>query len=651
MKFATAVHRYIQTFEALRGWNGVDFLTQDITLNSQTVSPTFRYNGIDAATGGWIAEVGNTLDRIAVGVEPDYDQGTQYLSTRDGSIKFKSSDYMQESSDVNYTNVGTNDYIKEVVLKTPDSAAAAGNVLNNRNADAIGYSILFFTDNNIYFILEDSGAAQKSAGTGALALSTWYHIIGFANRSGNYRMYVNGTFIGTTDISGASGTLNNAQLFTIGARSNAAQKFSGSLAHATLWQSATLCSGTTAEQDTVAQERFEKACGVYPQLAEGTSLSVVRTRSTTAYLDKLESGFRKLYRVGANHPRIVHREDKNSDEIKAYLGELASKNWVIQSEDISTTWVKVDAGDTFDLNAIAALNKSITMDGLIADATDGDHGITQAVTLTAVNWCASCFSKKGNKNFLYIEDETVANAYAYFDIDLGTVETIGAGAVNAYIEDWGDGYIRACLIVLGTVAAHTFAYKTANADTDKDFSGDALTVNTYLWGMQIEPGDYMTSYIDTLTAAVTRTADTFQYKGDDGNLGGIGSELQGTIKFDLLTPDYDQETASKDILLVNDGGAAADEIKISTMSDQSINTDIRSTAGNAGDVDGGNWTDGIINEYRLRYETDDMKVFINDVLVGSDALVDIPDNLDIIDLISSGNLIANLRFYKESTSQ
>ncbi|KKL07887.1 hypothetical protein LCGC14_2581480, partial [marine sediment metagenome] len=51
--------------------------------------------------------------------------------------------------------------------------------------------------------------------------------------------------------------------------------------------------------------------GIHPSKAVGTATPTVASRNTSAYLDKLEGGVRKLYRVGPNWLRFVSRVDKN----------------------------------------------------------------------------------------------------------------------------------------------------------------------------------------------------------------------------------------------------------------------------------------------------------------------------------------------------
>jgi len=132
-----------------------------------------------------------------------------------------------------------------------------------------------------------------------------------------------------------------------------------------------------------------------------------------------------------------------------------------------------------------APNKQLEAMSLVADSTNGVHGIYQSITLTAATWCFSIFAKKGNQDWIALADATVANTLSYFNISTGVLGTVGSAA-DAYIEDWGNGWCRCCIVFTGTAASHNIQIYTAEADGDAIFSGDGVTINTYLWGAQCE---------------------------------------------------------------------------------------------------------------------------------------------------------------------
>lgn len=197
-----------------------------------------------------------------------------------------------------------------------------------------------------------------------------------------------------------------------------------------------------AFSDTVF-ERHLRLTGFWPMKSLGTKAPTTMTRATTAYLDKLESGVRKLYQVGDNWLRLVEREDSNSESIIGYLCESAGTNLVDYSEDFSSGWSKTQANDSISTDQETAPNKEVSMDAIVASTDDSTHLVEQVVALTsAETYVFSSFVKKGDKDWAYLNNSDVANCYAYFNVSTGVVGSKGAGVADHGIEDWGGGIFR-----------------------------------------------------------------------------------------------------------------------------------------------------------------------------------------------------------------
>ena len=343
--------------------------------------------------------------------------------------------------------------------------------------------------------------------------------------------------------------------------------------------------------------------------------------------------------------------------IKGYLSETVVTNKLLQSEDLGTTWAIIDAGDTIGGSVEAPNNTTNTTAGIIGDSTDGPHGVSQATAnLTAATWTFSVFAKVGDQSFLKLENSTIANGAVWFDLSGGTVETTEAGIILAAIEDWGDGWFRCMMSFTGTVAAHTFRISPADGDNDSNFVGDGATVNFFAWGTQCELGEYMSSYVPTITGEVTRNKDELKYKGDDGNLGGVGSELMGTLVINMLTEDYNQETAINSLVAISDGGTVADYLILwSRGANDNAAAATTNSSGDNGNINtSSEISDNIVHNLRMSWKTDNLNLYV-DAVGFSDITVDPPDDLDEIDvghrfgLIQAKSLISNLRIFKRST--
>lgn len=125
--------------------------------------------------------------------------------------------------------------------------------------------------------------------------------------------------------------------------------------------------------------------------------------------------------------------------------------------------------------------------------------------------------------------------------------------------------------------------------------------------MQIEEGvDYPTSYTPTAAAAVIREEDTLRYRGDDGNLGGVGSNRRGQINLKMLCEDYDA-TLAKRLVTLSDGGAAADQLYLRTAASDVLNAQSAATGGGAGSwVGTTDVIDGAVHDVQLPYKTDNL---------------------------------------------
>lgn len=265
--------------------------------------------------------------------------------------------------------------------------------------------------------------------------------------------------------------------------------------------------------------------------AKGTAAPVSCSRGTATYRDSISSGVRTITSVGSNVLRIVSRPDSGSTTRTGLLGESSSTNLVFPSRDLSA-WTKIDAGDSVSTDSVVGPDGASTMDGWIADSTDGPHGASQAPTLTATTHTASAWFKAGSQGWAYISDDTVANAFGYFNLSTCAAGTKGAGATQLHSENWGNGLCRVGVTFTGNVAAHTIKFSCAQADNDNAFAGDGATVACSITRMQVEAKPFMSSSIDTSAGTSTRNADFLRYPGASN----FPSASAGAVYTEFLRP-------------------------------------------------------------------------------------------------------------------
>jgi hypothetical protein len=378
-----------------------------------------------------------------------------------------------------------------------------------------------------------------------------------------------------------------------------------------------------------------------PRVAKGSGTATF-ARSTAATLRTCSGGVTTLSTASSG----VARFETDCNGRRGYLPERAISNVAIQSADFGTSWTEADAGDTQSLNAIAAPDGNTAADGNIADATDGDHGFSQAITLTATTYVFSVFTKAGNKSWIYLSDDTVANATGYANTTTCATGTKGAGAAALYAESYGNGWCRTSIVFTGTVAAHTIKVLSADADNDKTVTGDSATINTYFWGAQVEAiaTAVASSYRPTTTTSVSRGADIMTYTST-GNV----SESQGSVVCRVVVPN---STATAGVFInlysaVNNRWqlfeSALDVVQFFGTASGSTQATINSTSG---------ISDGTVHTIAGSWATNDARLYIDGVQHSStDTSVTPPTGLTsitighVLDDFQPGSLILDCAVY------
>ena len=238
---------------------------------------------------------------------------------------------------------------------------------------------------------------------------------------------------------------------------------------------------------------------------------VTFTRSSTAtYVNQIGL----IQSAAVNEPRF----DYNPSTLAArgLLIEESRTNLQPYSDDFSNgVWIK-DNGISVTSNAAVSPDGTQNAD-LIRGTVSApnvwvyDDGVSTGVAANT-SFTNSVYAKANGVNFLYIRFEDKANAtnYVYFNLSTGTVSaTVGSLSTTATITPVGNGWYRCTvtgnsasgsggnnMLLIGLSDASGSTYLTASA-----------TNGIYIWGAQLEAGSFATSYIPTVAASVTRSAD------------------------------------------------------------------------------------------------------------------------------------------------
>jgi hypothetical protein len=197
---------------------------------------------------------------------------------------------------------------------------------------------------------------------------------------------------------------------------------------------------------------------------------------------------------------------------RGVLIEGSRTNLLLRSQEFNNaSWSKADV--TVSANQYTAPDGTLTMDRMLASATNAAHYVAQTVTWTAAIHCVSYFVRYVNQQYFQITTwDGTTSRYMNFDILNGTVGT--GGNATGLISAVSGGY--RCVLVTSTNQAAAGGNVTATLSNSSSAAANSVinaagTEAYGLWGAQIEAGAFPSSYIPTVAAAATRAADVLTY--------------------------------------------------------------------------------------------------------------------------------------------
>lgn len=232
--------------------------------------------------------------------------------------------------------------------------------------------------------------------------------------------------------------------------------------------------------------------------------------STGTYDDRLGV----VRTAAANMPRLAHNPATFAP--RGFLSEPGATNQCLQSYLLgNATWLKVNA--TVSVDVVTAPDGLVQGDKLVDSATNGEHAAQQTVAAIQSN-VESCFSVWAravelNEFQLRVSDGAGNYHNAIFNLFTKAVTpgVVGTGVSSrAYMIEYpakGFGWFR-CVIAgtPATAAANSVVQINLRKGGTNSYAGTGEGM--YFWGAQFETGGYATSYLATVAAAVTRSADS-----------------------------------------------------------------------------------------------------------------------------------------------
>ena len=241
----------------------------------------------------------------------------------------------------------------------------------------------------------------------------------------------------------------------------------------------------------------------------------------TPYIHRTDSYSKSTAGIQEDEPRYDYSLDNDAPPV--LMLEPERQNLVSHSEYISEfsgsrTTVTHNYGtspDGFD-NSSRMVNTT----------DDGGHRIYTSqfdVTLNS-DYTISVFAKKGSRKIISMELMGSNESYVGFDEPIFNLDdaSISGDSSNAFMEDYGNGWYRCGVTSSATSVPSTGKYRMylylRNDLSVKNYVGSTGD-NVELYGMQVEKGSCVTSYIPTYGSAATRETDTIpQYTPSSTNL-------------------------------------------------------------------------------------------------------------------------------------
>lgn len=224
--------------------------------------------------------------------------------------------------------------------------------------------------------------------------------------------------------------------------------------------------------------------------------------------------------VAVDVPRFDY--DPVSLAPKGLLIEEARTNLLLRSLDISNAYWLLNSSVSKTTIPVTSPDGTSNAYGIIETTTTGSHALqaNPSPSISAsTTYTYSAYVKRaaGARSFtlqVNLAGGTTGAGFAWFNLDTGVatgptqISATFVGVASG-MQNVGNGWYR-CWMTFTSNAGNTSAtvfvglYNTTTGG--RSYTGDG-TSGLHLWGMQLEAGAFVTSYIPTVASTATRSAD------------------------------------------------------------------------------------------------------------------------------------------------
>lgn len=213
----------------------------------------------------------------------------------------------------------------------------------------------------------------------------------------------------------------------------------------------------------------------------------------------------------SNQPRFDHHPITSI--CNGLLVEESRTNLITYSAQFdNAAWTKV--------NSSVLSNQTISPDGTLsadkisANTTNNLHYIYHSASLTiGYPYTFSVYAKAAEYSWISLNlTPTHSQSGNYFDLSNGVIGTVAPG-YTAEIISMNNGWYRCSVTYKGSTLSLRPQIEISNSNKGRIFSSANTSDGIYIWGCQVEQGEFSTSYIPTTTSSVTRNAEQVTLSG------------------------------------------------------------------------------------------------------------------------------------------
>lgn len=633
------------TFSMVAGATTPNDLSDALTVNGVSLDLVCSLTAQDVSGTNLVGRTQSgsvTFSEVGAGTSPVVSALTpaHALDASERGVFYNPSQKYHQAG-VNDCDINSEDFVIEGVFGP--ARASSASVFANADASS-GFTLQNNAASNLRLAVRTGGAVTNIDGG---APGAWSHAIWFVDRdeasTNGAFAYTNGAPGAGVNVSARAGSLASTVAASVG---NGTAVNAATVVGLRIWKcpaGTPQCFAGGATNPTqwapIARARAAVAFGVSPAIALGTAAPTALTRATTAHVDVVDGSTRQIYLVGTGAPRVARRTHSGGTAVIGYMSEPAASNIALQSQTLGTTWTAITAGDNVLADAFAGADLTTTGDNIDGNNSAAEHGLRQAVTLTAVTHTFSAWAKAGSQSFVALRNATIVNGAAWFNLSQCSTCTIGedcaaavgtvqTGVAQATASRWpidttGDGVAdenlcRVAITFVGTAALSNHDLLCAPSDNTLSYTDADATADCGFWGVRLETFPTPTSYLATTTAAAARNADDVRFDGASHYTGS-----PSTMETSVLCPSFDTAVQST-FASVGTGAANYARLGIDATADR----------GQGGaDVAGVQWlitaasgdvSDGVAHTLRQTMATNNIQAYIDGVSIGTDALATLP---------------------------